>query len=201
MTDKQDVLAEALRNALPYVQDEARKYADDGSNEPLELVREIEELLAAHHESAQPASVGYDCDRTDLSAEALQAAIEAKTLAQPASVLPKEYELPGTWGSRGTGTVTAIRVNGQMFIPTNEDGGVYLSREAAMQFFGFTAQPASVADDRAMLLNLMQQFDSQSWECPRCGHGEDCATMDMASELRNYLAAPQPPAKENENGQ
>lgn len=49
-------LKQALCDALPYVQDEARKYSDDGSNEPLELVREIEELLKAY-ERTQPASV------------------------------------------------------------------------------------------------------------------------------------------------
>jgi hypothetical protein len=50
--------------------------------------------------------------------------------------------------------------------------------------------PVGVAsDDRAALLYLMQQFDSETWECPNCGHSEDTATMDSAYYLREYLAS------------
>lgn len=34
-----------LRRALPFLRDEGGKYEDDGSNEPLELAREIEALI------------------------------------------------------------------------------------------------------------------------------------------------------------
>lgn len=34
-----------LRRAIPYLRDEGSKYDDDGSNEPLELAREIESLI------------------------------------------------------------------------------------------------------------------------------------------------------------
>lgn len=40
-------LAQAARKAIPYLRDDGGKYEDDGSNEPLELAREIESLLAA----------------------------------------------------------------------------------------------------------------------------------------------------------
>jgi len=53
------------------------------------------------------------------------------------------------------------------------------------------SQPAA---DRAMLLNLMEQFDTQVNVCPRCGEEEDCDTMDMANELREYLRAASQPA-------
>lgn len=39
-------LADIARRAVPFLRDEAAKYEDDGSNEPLELVREIEAVLA-----------------------------------------------------------------------------------------------------------------------------------------------------------
>ena len=42
--------------------------------------------------------------------------------------------------------------------------------------------------DREVLLYLMQQFDAESWECPRCGHSETTADMDSADYLRRYLA-------------
>jgi hypothetical protein len=38
--------AELLRRALPFLRDEAARYDDDGSNEPLELARDIESALA-----------------------------------------------------------------------------------------------------------------------------------------------------------
>ena len=44
-------------------------------------------------------------------------------------------------------------------------------------------------DDRAMLLYLMQAFDTESWQCPQCGKDEECATMDSAYLLRDYLVA------------
>ena len=39
-------LADLARRAVPFLRDEAAKYEDDGSNEPLELVREIEAALS-----------------------------------------------------------------------------------------------------------------------------------------------------------
>jgi hypothetical protein len=48
--------------------------------------------------------------------------------------------------------------------------------------------------DRGMLQYLMQAFDSETWQCPRCGHGDDTASMDSARFLREYLAAAPAPA-------
>jgi hypothetical protein len=49
-------------------------------------------------------------------------------------------------------------------------------------------QPAEpVNSDRRMLLELMEAFDIETWQCPSCGHAEDTATMDSANTLRNYL--------------
>lgn len=39
-------LLEALQAALPYLRDEADKYEDDGSNEPLEALRDAEDAIA-----------------------------------------------------------------------------------------------------------------------------------------------------------
>ena len=39
-------IADLARRAVPFLRDEASKYEDDGSNEPLELMREIEAVLA-----------------------------------------------------------------------------------------------------------------------------------------------------------
>lgn len=47
MSDFQKRAQELLRRALPYLADEAAHYEDDGSNEPLELSRDIEQLLAS----------------------------------------------------------------------------------------------------------------------------------------------------------
>lgn len=55
-----------LERAVPFLHDEAAKYDDDGSNEPLELAREIETLLASlpSDESAlSPASLAFDGGR------------------------------------------------------------------------------------------------------------------------------------------
>lgn len=48
--------------------------------------------------------------------------------------------------------------------------------------------------DRGMLNYLMQAFEGESWQCERCGHSEDCKTMDSAKFLKDYLDRfPQPP--------
>lgn len=55
-----------LERAVPFLHDEGAKYDDDGSNEPLELAREIETLLASlpSDESAlSPASLAFDGGR------------------------------------------------------------------------------------------------------------------------------------------
>lgn len=44
-----------------------------------------------------------------------------------------------------------------------------------------------MSSDREVLLYLMQQFDAEQWECPRCGHSEATADMDSAEYLRRYL--------------
>ena len=45
------------------------------------------------------------------------------------------------------------------------------------------------AYDREALVYLMRAFYSESWQCPKCGHEEDTATMDSAYFLRDYLAS------------
>ena len=55
-----------LERAMPFLHDEGAKYDDDGSNEPLELAREIETLLASlpSDESAlSSASLAFDGGR------------------------------------------------------------------------------------------------------------------------------------------
>ena len=48
ITNKPEVvLPELARRAIPFLRDEGANYEDDGSNEPLELAREIEAALAA----------------------------------------------------------------------------------------------------------------------------------------------------------
>ncbi|CAN7329288.1 hypothetical protein LJR143_001651 [Pseudoxanthomonas sp. LjRoot143] len=45
-------IADLARRAVPFLRDEASKYEDDGSNEPLELAREIEAAIA--HSASEP---------------------------------------------------------------------------------------------------------------------------------------------------
>lgn len=54
---------EMLRRTVPFLRDEAANYDDDGSNEPLELVREIEAVLAGNpnREAANPG--GCECEK------------------------------------------------------------------------------------------------------------------------------------------
>lgn len=46
----------------------------------------------------------------------------------------------------------------------------------------------AVPSDRQTLLYLMQQFSSEEWNCPQCGHSESTADMDSAIHLREHLA-------------
>ena len=113
----------------------ARITGDEGEDSSLEVLKRM---------PSQAAQPWTEAEKAHMKAAA-ELVAEREALAQPVGVpLPQEYALPGTWGSHGTGTVTAIRVNDQMFIPTNEDGGVYLDRTAAAQFFGL--QPVGVPD-------------------------------------------------------
>lgn len=90
-----------LERAVPFLLDEGAKYDDDGSNEPLELAREIETLLASlsSDESAlSPASLAFDggreatpCPHTrdtncDCAAPPPPADTEPKTLPVPTHV-------------------------------------------------------------------------------------------------------------------
>jgi len=65
---------------------------------------------------------------------------------------------------------------------------------AAMNNRAQASAPEGEADDgmpktdREMLVYLMQAFDTESWQCPKCGHDEDTATMDSAYLLRDYLS-------------
>ena len=42
--------------------------------------------------------------------------------------------------------------------------------------------------DREMLVYIDQQLDFQVWNCPRCGWDEPTKEMDIAGEIREYLA-------------
>ena len=56
---------ELLERAIPFLHDEGAKYDDDGSNEPLELARDIESFMASgsSDESAVvPAKTAFDGD-------------------------------------------------------------------------------------------------------------------------------------------
>src|SRR5690606_14901948 len=46
----QEKLAALAQRAIPFLRDEGAKYDDDGSNEPLELARDIEQALSEHGE-------------------------------------------------------------------------------------------------------------------------------------------------------
>ncbi|MFC4727480.1 hypothetical protein [Coralloluteibacterium thermophilus] len=63
------------------------------------------------------------------------------------------------------------------------------------------AEPVAypTGSDREVLLYLMQQFDIETWQCPQCGHAEDCATMDSADYLRSYLATHAAPPAASED--
>lgn len=50
MTHPQEKLAALAQRAIPFLRDEGAKYEDDGSNEPLELARDIEQALSEHGE-------------------------------------------------------------------------------------------------------------------------------------------------------
>lgn len=60
-----------------------------------------------------------------------------------------------------------------------------------------TAAPA-MQGDRAMLQAVMNDLDVSAWQCPKCGHAEDCKDMDAALMLRDYLAAAKPVAQGDE---
>ena len=61
------------------------------------------------------------------------------------------------------------------------------SLTAAQQQGQAVAYPTG--SDREVLQYLMQQFDAEQWDCPRCGHSEATADMDSADYLRRYLTA------------
>lgn len=42
-------------------------------------------------------------------------------------------------------------------------------------------------DALSALRYLMERFDAETWQCERCGHAEDTATMDSAYWLRDWL--------------
>lgn len=49
-------------------------------------------------------------------------------------------------------------------------------------------QPLSLPQtDHEMLVYLDMQLGFQQWNCPRCGWAEETSTMDVATELREYL--------------
>lgn len=59
--------------------------------------------------------------------------------------------------------------------------------DPAVSAWNTRAHGEAVALDRAMLNDLMHAFDTESWVCPHCKYEDDCATMDSADMLREYL--------------
>ena len=53
MTSPVDTLKALAERAIPFLRDEADKYEDDGSNEPLELIRDIDAAIAALSDAEQ----------------------------------------------------------------------------------------------------------------------------------------------------
>lgn len=51
------------------------------------------------------------------------------------------------------------------------------------------------SNDLHMLRYLMQGFDSEVWNCERCGHAEPTKDMDSADLLRTYLTGQCSPPK------
>lgn len=52
------------------------------------------------------------------------------------------------------------------------------------------SQSPVVPKDRMMLESVLRDLEISSWQCPQCGHAEECKTMDAASMLRGYLSTP-----------
>lgn len=70
------------------------------------------------------------------------------------------------------------------FIRWERNGTLLVDRS----FFGAEKVLLQQRDEAIEALRyLMQQFDGETWQCPRCGHAEDTATMDSAEWLRDWL--------------
>lgn len=77
-------LAQAAREALPYLREEGAKYDDDGSNEPLELARRIEDLVAAIPD--------VDSDTSIVPPRTVDVITRTQGSFIPFTPLPKQYE-------------------------------------------------------------------------------------------------------------
>ena len=46
-----------------------------------------------------------------------------------------------------------------------------------------------LAEAQAELLYIMELYDSEVWNCERCGHAEETKTMNGAYDLREWLTS------------
>ncbi len=72
-----------------------------------------------------------------------------------------------------------------------------LGDDAKQEWIAAQAQPSS---DRAMLLELMEAFDMEVWNCPNCTATEETKDCDSAIMLREYLANNPVPAQQPVSG-
>lgn len=84
----------------------------------------------------------------------------------------------------GTGWETEV-LPGEEFVDTLLDGSFVW--HVFCRFPDRLPQKGKIANDRAMLLELMHGFDNQQSVCERCGHEEELKEFDMALMLREYL--------------
>lgn len=49
--------------------------------------------------------------------------------------------------------------------------------------------PVATTTDRAMLQSVLQDLENSDSVCPRCGHSDSCADMDVAYMIRDHLKA------------
>jgi len=110
--------------------------------------------------------VEWTRDRDDLLAD----------MDSPAYRRDRIAALKGKYRGRlsSSAELLADREQDEVIAPRNESSGV------------------SPGGDRRVLVDALENLDNSAWECPRCGHTDDCATMDVAHMIRQHLATPAP---------
>lgn len=114
MNDHIEVLRQLLREAVPYLRDAGEPFEDDGSNEPLELSRRIEDALESDAALAamggqgegRPCTCPPDdsppspCPRRYALSECRKAAQQPEALSPGGTVeATRDDELPGMWSA------------------------------------------------------------------------------------------------------